>query len=198
MNNNKSAQPTPVLKLTYAALCLALAVVLPFLTGQIKTIGNMLSPMHFPVIICGFLCGGPWGAVIGFTAPILRSVLFGMPVLYPNALGMAFELATYGFVSGLCYKLFPKKIPFIYLSLIVAMISGRLVWGVARVIMAGLSGTEFPLSAFLAGAVTSAIPGIILQIVLIPPIVMLLQKIQPKRTERVSNNNTEKKESKDK
>ena len=88
-------------KLTYAALFLALAMVLPFLTAQIPEIGSMLSPMHIPVLLCGFLCGWPWGLAVGFIAPPLRSVLFGMPAMFPGAAAMAFELATYGAVSGL-------------------------------------------------------------------------------------------------
>ena len=167
---------TKTLKLTYAAVCLALAMVLPFLTGQIPQIGQALSPMHIPVILCGFLCGWPWGLVVGFIAPLLRSLLFGMPQMMPGAISMAFELATYGALTGLLYKAFPKKVPFIYVTLILAMIGGRMVWGLARYVLAGLSGSDFPFSAFVAGAVTTAIPGIILHIVLIPLLVIALQR----------------------
>lgn len=163
-------------KLCYAAVCLALALVLPFLTGQIPQIGQMLSPMHIPVFLCGFLCGWPWGIAVGFIAPLLRSVLFGMPAIFPGACAMAFELATYGFVSGILYKKLPDKIWSIYVTLIIAMICGRIVWGIARYVFAGLSGSTFPMSAFLAGAITNAVPGIILHIVLIPLIVMAMKK----------------------
>ncbi len=118
-------------KLCYAAACLALAMVLPFLTGHIPTIGQMLSPMHIPVLLCGFLCGWPWGLVVGFTAPLLRSVLFGFPAFFPGACSMAFELATYGFVSGILYKRLPDKTSSIYIALIAAMVCGRIVWGIA-------------------------------------------------------------------
>ena len=165
-----------VYKMVASALCLALAIVLPFLTGQIPEIGSALCPMHIPVLLCGFICGGPWGALVGFIAPLLRSLLFSMPPMVPTAVCMAFELAAYGFLAGLFYKIFPKKIPFIYVSLILAMIGGRIVWGVARLIAAGAMKTSFPFSAFLAGAVTSAVPGIILHIVLIPLIVIALWK----------------------
>ncbi|MBO6054107.1 MAG: ECF transporter S component [Oscillospiraceae bacterium] len=163
-------------KLVYSALCLALCLVLPFLIGQIPQIGQMLSPMHIPVFLCGFLCGWPWGLAVGFIAPLLRSVLFHMPAMYPGAVSMAFELATYGAVSGLLYHLLPKKNAYIYVALIAAMLCGRVVWGIARYIMAGLSGSTFPWSAFLAGAFTNAIPGIILHIVLIPVLVMALKR----------------------
>ena len=119
-------------KLTYAALFLALALVLPFLTGQIPEIGKMLSPMHIPVLLCGFLCGWPWGLAVGFIAPLLRSVLFGVPVMFPGAVAMAFELAVYGALSGLLYSILPRKTRSIYVTLIVSMIAGRVVWGVVR------------------------------------------------------------------
>lgn len=162
-------------KLTYAALFLALALVLPFLTGQIPQIGSALSPMHIPVLLCGFLVGWPWGLAVGFIAPLLRSVIFGMPVMVPGAVAMAFELAVYGLVSGILYRLLPKKKWSIYVTLIVAMLAGRVIWGIARLIIAGLSGNSFTWALFLAGAFTNAIPGIILHIVLIPIIVMVLE-----------------------
>lgn len=167
---------TNTLKLTYAAACLALCLVLPFLTGQIPQIGQALSPMHIPVLLCGFLCGWPYGLIVGFIAPLLRSALFGMPAMMPGAVSMAFELATYGCLTGIFYKLLPKKNAYIYVTLIIAMIGGRIVWGLARFVLAGLQDSSFPFSAFIAGAVTNAIPGIILHIVLVPIIVMALKR----------------------
>ncbi len=163
-------------KLVFAAICLALALVLPFVTGQIPQIGAMLCPMHIPVLLCGFLCDPLWGLAVGFIAPLLRFVLFGMPPLMPVGLAMAFELAAYGLISGLMYKALPKKNINIYISLLVAMIAGRVIWGFVRFIIAGLTAGSFPFSAFLAGAVMEAIPGIIVQIVLIPLLVMALKK----------------------
>lgn len=163
-------------KLTYSALYLAIALVLPFLTGQIPEIGAMLSPMHIPVLLCGFTCGWQWGMAVGLIAPLLRSLLFGMPKLYPSAIAMTFELAAYGAIAGVLYKRLPKKPWSVYATLLTAMVGGRLVWGAARYILAGLSGSEFPFSAFLAGAVLNAIPGIILHIVLIPVLVLVMEK----------------------
>ena len=165
-----------VRKMTYSALFLAIALVLPFLTGQIPQIGSMLSPMHIPVLLCGFLCGWPWGLAVGFIAPLLRSVIFGMPVMVPGAVAMAFELAVYGAASGLLYRLLPRTKVNIYVTLIVSMIAGRVVWGIARLILAGLSGNSFTWALFIAGAVTNAIPGIILHIVLIPVLVMVMER----------------------
>ena len=165
-----------VRKLTYAALFLALAMVLPFLTGQIPEIGKSLCPMHIPALLCGFLCGWPWGLAVGFIAPLLRSVVFGMPAMFPGAVAMAFELAVYGGMAGLLYRLLPRKPWGIYAALILSMIAGRIVWGIVRLILAGLSGTQFTWALFLAGAITTAIPGIILQLVLIPVLVMALER----------------------
>ena len=162
-----------LLKLILSSLFLALAYVLPFLTGQIKEIGSMLCPMHVPILLCGFLCGWPWGLAVGFIAPLFRSLTLAMPPLFPNALCMAFELAAYGAIAGLMHKLLPRKNPYIYCSLLLAMLIGRLVWGVAMFVCVGLSGGHFTFSAFLAGALLNAIPGIIVQLILIPTLVML-------------------------
>ena len=115
--------------LVLAALFLALAFVLPMITGHVPQIGNMLCPMHFPVLLAGFVLGGPWGLALGFAAPLLRSVLFGMPPMYPIAIAMAFELATYGAVAGFMYRKVQHTLPMIYATLVTSMVAGRLVWG---------------------------------------------------------------------
>lgn len=172
-----------ILKLVLSGLFLALAFVLPFLTGQIPEIGNMFCPMHLPVILAGFICGWPYGLLIGFIAPILRSLILGMPPMFPKAICMAVELATYGFTAGLTYKLLPKKKGFIYLSLIISMLVGRAVWGVAMYLCMFSQGNAFTFAAFIASAFTNAIPGIILQIVLIPIIVMIYEKTSKRNKE---------------
>ena len=167
---------SPARNVVLAALFLALAFVLPMITGHVPQIGNMLCPMHFPVLLAGFVLGGPWGLAVGFIAPLLRSVLFGMPPLFPTALSMAFELATYGLVSGLMYRRVKHTLPMTYAALVTSMVAGRLVWGAVRFVLAGLSGSSFPFSAFLSGAVLTAVPGIVAQLILIPLIVAALQK----------------------
>lgn len=163
-------------QLILAAMFLALALALPFLTGQIPQVGSALCPMHIPVLLCGFFCG-PWYALaVGLVAPLLRFALFGMPPLMPTGIAMCFELATYGFVSGLLYKLLPGKKVFTYVTLIAAMLAGRIIWGIARVILAGLAQSEFAWTAFLSGAFVNAIPGIILHILLIPVLVITLKR----------------------
>ena len=173
MNRTKTA--TLLRHLVYAAVCLALCMLLPFLTGQIPQIGSALSPMHIPVLLAGFLCGPWWAMAVGFVAPMLRHSLFLMPPLV-TAIAMSFELAAYGLFSGLLYRLLPKKTVNIYVSLIGAMILGRIVWGIAMVVISGVSGSAFTWSAFIAGALLNAVPGIILHIVLIPILVMALKR----------------------
>ena len=164
-----------LLKMTLSAFFLALAFVMPFLTGQIPEIGSMLCPLHIPVLICGFVCGAPWGLAVGFIAPLLRSLILGMPPLFPTAVCMAFELAAYGLVAGLMHRLLRKKKLYVYISLLTAMLAGRLVWGAAMFICMGIYGDSFTFSAFLAGAVINAVPGIIIQLVLVPIVVILLE-----------------------
>ena len=159
-------------KLCLSAVCLALCMVLPFLTGQIPQIGSALSPMHIPVLLCGLLCGWQYGLVIGFAAPLLRFVLFGMPPIMPTGLAMMFELAAYGALSGILLKLLPGKLSCLYASLVGAMLGGRMVWGIARFVLGLVVGPSFTLAAFLSGAFVSAIPGIVCHILLIPPVVI--------------------------
>lgn len=160
-------------KLILSAFFLALSYVMPFLTGQVPEIGSMLCPLHIPILLCGFICGWQWGLALGFIAPLFRSFLLGMPPLFPKAVCMAFELAAYGLVSGLMHKILPRKKPYIYVSLLTAMIVGRIVWGVAMLVCMGAKGDSFTFGAFIAGAFTNALPGIAIQIILIPIIVML-------------------------
>ena len=162
--------------LVLAALFLAMAMVLPFLTGQIPEIGSMLCPMHIPALLCGFFCGWPWGLAVGLIAPVLRSLIFGMPPMFPVAVCMSAELAAYGGISGLLYSRFSRNKVSVYVSLLAAMAAGRLVWGMAQFLCAGLNPTVFGMAAFWAGAVTTAIPGILLQLILIPVLVMALER----------------------
>ena len=169
---------TKTLKMILAALFLALSYLLPFLTGQIPQIGSMLCPMHLPVLLCGFLCGWQWGLAVGLAAPLFRSLTLGMPVFFPMALCMALELATYGAVAGLLHAALPRKRGYLYLSLLGAMLAGRLVFGGAMFLCLAASGGHYTLAAFFAAALTNAIPGILLQLLLIPPLVMLPESLK--------------------
>lgn len=170
-----SKSVSKVKNLTIAGVCLALALLLPFVTGQIPSVGSMLCPMHIPVLLCAFFVSWKWALGVGFVAPILRFALFSMPPM-PFGIAMAFELATYGFVASVMYKVLPKKKWAIYVSLISAMVLGRVVWGAARMIIAGVTANPFTWQMFIGGALLEAIPGIAIQLILIPIIVMAVKK----------------------
>lgn len=172
--SSRSAQS--VQRLVMAGLCLALCLVLPFLTGQIPEIGSRLSPMHIPVLLCGFLCGWPWALILGVIAPLLRFVLFGLPPLFPTGVSMMVELGVYGLTAGLLRRILPRKPAFLYLALILSMLLGRLAWGGAQWALMALGASTFSFRAFLAGALLNAWPGIVCHVLLIPPVVLALEK----------------------
>ena len=163
-------------RLTLTAMFIALGYLLPFLTGQIPQFGAMLSPMHIPALLCGFVCGWQYGLVAGAIMPLLRSATLGMPYIFPNAVAMAFDLAAYGCAAGLLYRALPKHIAFVYVTLVLSMLIGRAVWGLASAVL--MMGTEnvFTTQAFLAGAFVNAWPGILLHILVIPPVVLGLRR----------------------
>ena len=167
-------------KLTISGICLALCMVLPFLTAQVPQVGAALGPMHIPVLLSGFLVGPLYAAAVGFVAPILRFLIFTTPPL-PMALAMCFELMAYGFFAGVLYKKLPDKTISIYISLIIAMILGRIVWGIAAARVFVLIAPPpwlypFGFQTFISAAFVSAVPGIILHIVLIPIVVIALKR----------------------
>ena len=165
-------------RLLYSSMFLALGLLLPFLTAQIKPFGSSLLPMHLPVILCGFVCGPSWGMAVGFITPLLRSVMFGAPVLMPDAVAMAFELAAYAFIAGILYKRLNKRLFFYYVELITAMVCGRLVWGLVTFlfIFLNMAGGNIGFALIWSKTVLQSIPGIILQLVAIPAIITVLRK----------------------
>ena len=163
MNETKTQRPVQTLAM--AAMLMAAGFVLPFFTGQIPQIGNMLCPLHLPVLLCGLLCGWKYGATLG------------MPPMFPTGIAMAFELAAYGFLAGFLYARSRWQcVISLYRCLIAAMIGGRIVWAAARVILSGVSGQAFTWQMFLSGAFLTAIPGIILQLVFIPAVMVALDR----------------------
>ena len=176
---NQTIQENRMLRnMITSALCLALAYVFPFLTGQIPTVGNMLCPMHIPVLLCGFLCGWQWGLTVGMIAPLLRSLTLGAPLLFPTAVCMALELATYGLVAGVMMCVLPRRMGSLYVALLTAMLVGRVVWGVSMFILMGAVGGRFGWAAFVSGAFVKAVPGIVIQIILVPAIVYAVERIR--------------------
>jgi len=185
---------TTTKKLTLSAMFLALCFVLPYLTGNNYQLGSMLLLMHIPVLLCGFACGWSWGLAVGFIAPLLRSLLVGAPPMPNTAVPMAFELAAYGLFAGLFYhwlsnasfKLFgspsekAKTAVALYGSLILAMLLGRVVWGLAKFAFISLFIPDgvFTMAMFISGAFVVAWPGILVQLVIIPPIVLALKRLR--------------------
>lgn len=159
-----------------AAMFMAIGLVLPFLTGQIPQVGNMMLPMHLPVLLCGLICGWQYGGVVGFVLPLFRYTLFGAPPM-PVGIAMAFELAAYGAVVGFLYARSRWQcVIALYRCLIAAMIAGRIVWAAARMVLMGVSSVPFTWEIFLSSAVITAIPGIILQLIAIPAIMVALNR----------------------
>ena len=166
----------PVKPLVLAAMFLALGLVLPFLTGQVPQIDNMLLPMHLPVLLCGLICGWQYGGAVGLVLPLFRYALFGAPPM-PAGIAMAFELAAYGAVAGFLYARSRWQcIVALYRCLFAALAAGRLVWAAARIVLAGLAQVPFGWQLFLSGALLTAIPGILLQLMVIPAIMVALNR----------------------
>ena len=170
-----------IIKLVLSAMFLSLGLVLPFLTAQVKEIGDSLLPMHLPVLLCGIICGKWYGLAVGLLTPLMRSLIFGMPVIYPRGIYMALELAAYGFVVGLIYYLIKKRpLWYSYLSLIIAQIAGRIVWALSKNILLGFGENGVTLNAFFIEGFVDALPGIALQLILIPLIVSVVEEIKGK------------------
>ncbi len=166
-----------LMNLILAAMFLAVGIILPFFTGQIPQIGSMLLPMHLPALLCGLICGWQYGLSVGFILPLLRYALFGMPPIFPTGIAMAFELAAYGAIAGFLYNHSRWQcLVSLYRSLIIAMIGGRIVWGLVQAVIMGISGDVFTWQLFIAGAFLNAILGIVLQLVFIPAIMIALDR----------------------
>lgn len=169
-------------RMVFAAMFLAIALLLPFLTGQIPQIGGMLCPMHLPVLLCGFVCGPLWGGAVGLVCPLLRHMFFSMPPLM-TALTMTFELCAYGLLAGLFHRLFrklfgEKSLAAVYTALVLAMLGGRIVWGLASSVLMLAGQTEFSVGVFFASGFAQAWPGILVQLVLIPPLYRLFARLK--------------------
>lgn len=151
-------------RLTYAGLFLALAVLLPTIFHLAGIAGQVFLPMHIPVILCGIICGKKYGFIIGAIAPLLNTLILGMPVLYPIGIGMVFELAAYGFFAGFMYEKSKRIFP----SLLGAMLFGRIVRIIVTYLITVPFGTAFFFKGLLIALFVTSLWGIVIQIVLIP------------------------------
>ena len=178
---NKTAT-TRVTKMCLSAMFIAIGWILPLLSGQNQELGNMLCLMHIPVFVAGFILGPQYGIIVGAVTPLTRFLIFGRPPIYPTGLCMAFELAAYGFLSGFIFRLLVKKnvneLLSIYVSLVGAMVVGRLVWGISRALCGIVSQSTFTWKMFITAGFVTAIPGILIQLFLIPALVMILNKVK--------------------
>ncbi len=163
--------------ITHCAVLIALGMVLPFLTGQIPEVGSTLSPLHIPALLAGFTVGPLWGAVCAFVIPILRSAIFTMPPLFPKACAMALEMATYAAVAGVLQRYLPKNVGWLYLSQVTAMLLGRVVYGIAFALFTiNNPNITYSFTAFITGSFVEGLPGIVLHLAIVPPIVLALRK----------------------
>lgn len=164
----------PTKKLVLTALFIALGLLFPQLFHLFGA-GPVFLPMHIPILICGFVCGAPYGAFCGLVVPLLSSVLTGMPVFYPTALAMALELCTYGLMTGLLYLRLRWNV---YPALLVSMLCGRAVSGIANAVLLGVAGKPYGWQTFLTASFVTGLPGIAIQIVLVPLLVALLVRFK--------------------
>lgn len=160
------------------ALFIALGVILPIIFHAADLLAKIFLPMHIPVILCGFICGPLLGAVAAIATPLLSSAITGMPVIYPVGVAMVFELLTYAVVAGVMLRALKKTniILALYISLITAMILGRIVLGGVSFLLYGVLGKGYTFAMFISSAFVTALPGIIIQLVLIPWIYIFLKK----------------------
>lgn len=160
-------------KMILSAMFLTLGFILPMFTGQIPIIGKALLPMHIPVLLCGFICGWKYGGFVGFVLPLARSLIFSVPAMYPTAIAVALEMTVYGIVTGLLYHRAPQKtIPRLYTTLILAMIAGRVMRLFAEIVLLGFAGNAFVFKTFLTGVILHSVPGIFLQLIIVPMIIV--------------------------
>lgn len=161
-----------VFQMVFAALCLSMGLVLPGFFHMMGGAGAVFLPMHIPALLCGFICGWRYGLLCGMLMPILSSVITSMLPLFPKAVAMSFELAAYGAAAGLTHSRLG-----IYPSLILSMVAGRLLSGAANFFLLGCKGIPYGWEAFLSSSFIVAIPGIILQLLLIPALVKIIEKV---------------------
>ena len=170
-----------VKKLVFTAVCAALCLVLPMVFHSIPNAGQVILPMHIPVLLCGLVCGWPNGLLCGLVGPLLSSVITGMP---PAAMlpSMMVECGVYGIVTGLGMKHIRtgKPVADLYVSMIAAMVLGRVVAGFAKAWIFTPGISPF---AWVTTSLVSGIPGIVIQLVLMPLVVTALTRARliPKR-----------------
>jgi len=163
--------------LALSAMFFAMGIVIPFVFGQIPQVGSMLLPMHIPVFLCAFVCGWKYAVPMAVLLPIFRSVIFGRPNMYPEAVSIAFEMAAYAFIADFLYNHFKRQcMKSIYNCLFISMITGRIVRCIVQLFLLRLNEMPFTITQVLTGVIITGIPGIILQLILIPTTMFILNR----------------------
>lgn len=163
-------------KMIQTAFFIALGIALPYIF-HFFALGPVFLPMHLPVFLCGALCGHRYGAVCGLILPYFSFLLNGMPPIYPVGISMSFELGAYGLLMGFLFAFFGLKHGLLFSAtsaLLITMLAGRLVAGIANLFLLGLTGEVYTLGIFLTSMFLKAVPGMILQIILIPCILKVI------------------------
>ena len=166
---------TKLNKTVIAGLCVALGVVLPVAVHSIPNAGSILLPMHIPVLLCGLICGPWYGLACGILTPVMSSLISGMPgPAYLPA--MVVELAVYGLIAGICIRVIKnrKLTARVYTALITAMLLGRVAYGLVNALI--FRAGEYSVALWLSGTFITAAPGILVQLVIIPIIILALQR----------------------
>lgn len=162
-----------VKKSIICAVCIALCYVLPLFFHGIQNAGSVFCPMHIPVILCGLICGGPFGLLCGLAGPLMSCLLTGMPTVIALPAMMA-ELGVYGLVSGMLMKFIRTGYIYIdlYVSMIIAMVIGRIVAGIVKALMFTAGG--YTVALWVSSYLVTCWPGIVVQLLFIPTIVIAL------------------------
>ncbi|SCG81630.1 hypothetical protein DW1_0009 [Proteiniborus sp. DW1] len=160
--------------LVVTGLLLALGLVTPMMFHFFGGTGPVFLPMHIPVLIGGFVLPPFLALLLGMVTPLVSSLLTGMPVIFPMGVIMFFELGIYGLVASLASRKL-RLAPI--LSLIIAMIAGRVAAGIVVFVLSSGFGIQMNSIAFVKGAIVTGLPGIVIQMILIPSLVYAINKI---------------------
>lgn len=138
--------------------------------------GTVFLPMHIPVLLAGLALGPALGSAVGLLTPLLSFVLTGMPPVSPPILPlMMLELAVYGFVAGLLMSRVGRSAWAVWISLLAAMVVGRVALGLAVAGAVALAGFQADPVVYVLGSVATGLPGILLQLLLVPMLYRLLR-----------------------
>jgi hypothetical protein len=173
--NDELLKMSKVKQSIITAVCIALCVVLPLAFHSIPQSGVIYCPMHIPVLICGLVCEWQFGLICGIIGPVISSIVTGMPSIVDMP-SMMIELVIYGVVCALIMKVVHTKKLYLdlYISLITAMLLGRVTAGVVKALI--FARGSMTITTWATTYFVTCLPGIIIQLILIPAIYFALQK----------------------